>query len=315
VQKGNTPIGYFEIQNVQIENNGIKEVKNIKAYSSETKLINKKIYLTEGVFKFVNDADPTKGILNIIVNKTKSWTIGYVDPVLINKERYFDIVDTNIYELMLNKIQETYECAFIFDTINKQINAYALDNFGNDSPIIISLQNILKDASIEELSNEIATRLNLYGDNEISIRDVNFGNTYIDNFSYFKNLRFMSQSLIDALNSYDVLVASYSTTYTNYLNSLYSLQSQLVTANADLLVLQGELSALLVQESYLQSQNQSTSSIKVQIVNKQAEITTKQNQINSLNSNINAVNVNIDSIVIELLFKYQIFYFIINILY
>lgn len=297
VQKGTTPIGYFEIQNVQIENDGIKEAKNIKAYSAETKLINKKIYLTEGVFKFVNDANPSSGIMNVIISKIKSWTIGYIDPVLINKERYFDIADTNIYELMVNKIQETYECVFIFDTINKQINAYALDNFGNDSPIIISLQNILKDASVEELSEEIVTRLHLYGDNEISIRDINFGNDFIDNFSYFKNSRFMSDSLINALNAYDVLVASYSTTYTNYLNSLYSLESQLVVAESDLLILQGELTALLEQKSYLQSLGQSTTSIQVQINNKQIEVNTKTNQINSLQSNINSVNASIDEIV------------------
>ena len=45
-----------------------------------------------------------------------------------------------------------------------------------------------------EVSEDVVTRLNLYGDNEMTIRDVNFGNTFIQNFAYFKNTRFMSQS-------------------------------------------------------------------------------------------------------------------------
>lgn len=295
--QGETEVGYFEIQNPQTQNNGLKEVKNVKALSSEIKLIGKKIYLTDGVFKFYDDFNINNGILNFVVSKIKGWTIGYVDPVLINKERYFDIADTNVYEFLMNTVQETFECAFIFDTINKRINAYSLENFGESSPIIVSLNNIIKDADVEELSDEIVTKLHLYGENGVTVRDINFGQDFIVNYDYFKTTEFMSQELIDALDDYDSLISSYSTTYSGYLTSLNSLYSQLVTAQSDLAILEDELLSLIEQKSYLQSIGQSTSSIQTQINNKQSQINTRENQITSIEANINSIEGNIDSII------------------
>ena len=294
VKKGTEDIGYFEIQNPEISNDGVSEVKSITALSAEIKLIHKKIFLTEGVFKLTNDADPSKGILNVITSLAPSWNIGYIDFELINQQRYFDIVDSNVYELLINQIQDTFECVIVFDTMAKTINAYALDNYGTETRIIISLRNLLQSARRSEVSENIVTRLHLYGDNEMTVRDINFGQTYIQNFGYFKNTRFMSQSLITALNNYETLVNNNKTTYSNYLASLQTLNATLVTQESDLLILQGELEGLEIQKAYLQSIGSSTTTIQTQINNKQAEITTKTNQINSTKSSINAVNSSID---------------------
>jgi len=297
IQKGDTNIGYFEIQNPQIVNDGMSEKKNVKVYAEEIKLIGKKVYLTEGVFKIQDDINPENGILNLVTSISKSWDIGYVDPALVNKERYFDIADTNIYELLMNQTQTTFECVFIYDTTNKLINVYALENFGNESKIIMSLDNILETASVEEISDEIVTRLHLYGDNEITVRDINFGNDYIQNFSYFKNTKFMSQSLIDVLDDYDVLQDSYSATYTNYLASLSVLEGDLVDANSDLLILEGELTSLQEQKSLLISIGGDIAAINIEIANKQSDINLKENEINSLQNSIDSINNSIDTII------------------
>lgn len=296
VKQLDTPIGYFEIQDAPISTDGVSEVKNVSTLSAEIKLIHKKIFLTEGVFKLQNDANPTSGILNVITSLAPSWNIGYIDFELINKQRYFDIVDSNVYELLINQIQDTFECVVIFDTNNKTINAYALSNFGEDSKIILSLDNVLESAKKSETSSDIVTRLHLYGSNELTVRDINFGQPWVQNYGYFKNTRFMSQSLITALNNYDIVVNNNTTTYNNYLASLQTLNGQLVTANADLLTLENELKSLLEQRAYLQSINQSTSSIQIQINNKYIEIATKNGQISSITSTINSIYTNINSL-------------------
>ena len=300
LKQGDTDIGYFEIQNPSISNDGVSEVKNINTLSAEVKLIRKKIYLTSGVFKLQNDGNPQTGLLNIITSLAPSWNIGYIDFSLINKQRYFDITESNVYELLLNQVQDTFECVIIFNTIDKTINAYALENFGDDSRINLSLNNVLEQATRSEMSEDIITRLHLYGGNDLTVRDINFGNTFVQNFGYFKNTRFMSQNLITALNNYETLVNNNKTIYSGYLSTLQTLNSQLITYNADLLTLNGELTSLLEQRSYLQSFGQSTTSLNTQINNKYIQIATKTSQINSTQSSINSVNSNIDSLLTTL---------------
>lgn len=303
IQQLNTVIGYFEIQSTQTDNDGIKEIKNVKCYSIEVKLINKQLYLTTGTFKLVNNSDPTKGLLNIIVGKSQSWSIGNIDSSLLSKERYFDISATNILELMLNQMQTSYECVFEFDTVNNLINAYALSNFGRQSPINISLNNLIKTANVEVLSSEAVTRLYLYGDNEISVYDVNLGQPFIQNFNFYKNTRFMSQGLINALDAYDAKVASYQTQYTSYISQLNTLNAQLETYQNDLLILQNELATLQKAKSYAESIQQSLVAINAQIASKNAEISAKQSQINSVNNQIASINLSINSIITVLLMK------------
>lgn len=302
IKQGDTPIGYFEMQNPSTSNDGVSEVKEISALSAEIKLVRKKIFLTSGVFKLQDDFNPEKGLLNIITSLAPSWSIGYIDFELINKQRYFDIVETNVYELAINDIQNSFECVVIFDTVDKTINAYSLPNFGDDSRIILSLNNLLERAVRSEVSEDIVSRLHLYGGNDLTVRDINFGNTFVQNFGYFKNTRFMSQSLITALNNYETLVNNNRTTYSNYLSTLQTLNSQLITYQSDLLILEGELTSLLEQRAYLQSFGQSTSSLQTQINNKYVQIATKNSQINSTQSSINSVNSNIDTLLNNLSF-------------
>jgi hypothetical protein len=161
----------------------------------------------------------------------------------------------------------------------------------------LSLDNLIEKSTNVEMSDDIVTRLHLYGANELTVRDVNFGNTYIQNFDYFKNTKFMSQGLIDALDNYEALIDSRRATYNNYLSQLSTLNSTLITQESDLLILKGELQSLLEQRAYLQSINQSTSSLQVQINNKQSEVNTKQNQVNSTEVSINSVQNAIDSLI------------------
>ena len=303
LMQGDNEIGLFEIQNPIIKNDGVKEFKNITTLSYEIKLINKKMYLTEGTFRFFDDINIENGIINTVFKDVKSWSIGYIDPVLINKERYFDISDTNIYQLLVGQIQETFECIFIFNTINKTVNAYGLEGFGNTSPIIVSMDNIIQDANVEEISDEIVTKLHLYGENDLTIRDINYGQDSIVNYSYFKNTDFMSQSLIDAIDTHDILVDSASVTYSGYLSTLSVLNAQLIVVESDLSILENEMTSLMEQRSYLQSINQSTTSIQTQIDNKQIVINTKQNDkttiLSNMLSNQNAINAIVQTISME----------------
>jgi hypothetical protein len=297
IQQQNVDIGYFEIQNVATTNDGISEIKDVQCYSAEIKFINKHLYLTADVFKLINNADPTKGVLNTIVAISPSWSIGHIDDSLINLERYFDVTDTNIYDFMINTVQTTYECVFVFDTINKQINAYTFANFGAESPIIVSLDNIVNSAKIETVTNEIVTRLHLYGDGDLTVRGVNFGNDFIDNIAFFMTTDFMSQGLIDAMTSYNALVAANQAQYATLLSELSTYETQLIVEDGTMATLQAELTSLQAQLAYLQSISGDTSSVQASITSTLSQINSEQNIIDSLNNSITATNNSIDAMI------------------
>ena len=104
--------GYFEIQEPGIDSDGIKEIKNITAYSSEYTLSQK--YIENFIINnpdiegnigggdpsseevddrvvFYSTDDVTHSLLHLATQKAYGWKIGYVDPTLALQSRSFEI--------------------------------------------------------------------------------------------------------------------------------------------------------------------------------------------------------------------------------
>ena len=136
--------GYFEIQDPEIVSDGIREVKNVTAYSLEYNLSQKYledfnvntgendsievIYANGGAIVPVtlyNEHDHGLSLLNLILEKIYSWRIGHVDESLKNLGRTFEISRTSVYDFIIQDICEKFNCFAVFDTINNTINLYA----------------------------------------------------------------------------------------------------------------------------------------------------------------------------------------------
>ena len=137
--------GYFEIQDPEIVSDGIKEIKNVTAYSLEYRLSQK--YLED--FKIntgdadsleviasggspnvipitlLNDIHKDLSLLDLTLEKIYDWTIGYIDPSLKSMSRQFEISRASVYDFIVQDICEKFNCYAIFDTINNKINLYA----------------------------------------------------------------------------------------------------------------------------------------------------------------------------------------------
>lgn len=137
--------GYFEIQDPEIVSDGIKEVKNVTAYSLEYTLSQK--YLEElkintgevdsmevvyadahktsiKPITLLND-NPELSLLDLALEKIYGWKIGHVDPSLKTMGRTFDISRTSVYDFIVQDICDNFNCFAVFDTINNTINLYA----------------------------------------------------------------------------------------------------------------------------------------------------------------------------------------------
>ena len=136
--------GYFEIQDPEIVSDGIKEVKNITAYSLEYTLSQKYleefnvntgdnnslevIYSNGGVIVPVtlyNQANPNLSLLNVILEKIYGWSIGHVDESLKTMSRIFEISRVSVYDFIVQEICDKFNCFAVFDTVDNTINLYA----------------------------------------------------------------------------------------------------------------------------------------------------------------------------------------------
>ena len=145
--------GYFEIQEPEVVNDGIMEVKNITANSLEYTLSQKYLenfkintgevdsvevmYAENNEIKdsdgnilitpvtLYNQTVPSLSLLHLVLEKIYGWKIGHVDASLRTVSRSFDISRGSVYDFITQDICEKFNCFIVFDTIENTINIYA----------------------------------------------------------------------------------------------------------------------------------------------------------------------------------------------
>ena len=205
-------IGWYKIHvETNIENTGIS--KNITANSLECTLCNKRLIdfecntgeiLYDDYVKtiFYDPANPKGSLLNRVLNVAPSWSVGHVDATLANKQRSFDEDDVDVYSFLTGDVSEAFNCLFIFDTFNMTINAYDLDNYGDDTNIYVSMDNIAQSMTETIDENSIITCYRVNGGDGIYINEVNPNSTNkIYNFEYY--LPEMKESIQNKVKAYN----------------------------------------------------------------------------------------------------------------
>lgn len=135
---------------------------------------------------FYNPGNPNKSLLNRVLNVAPSWSVGHVDSSLANKQRTFDIDDTDVYSFLTGDVSEAFNCLFIFDTFNQTVSAYDLDNYGEDTSIYVSMDNLAQSMTKSIDENSIITCYWVTRNDDVDISEVNpNGTRKIYNFEYF----------------------------------------------------------------------------------------------------------------------------------
>lgn len=137
--------GYFEIQNVEIVSDGIKEAKQIESNSLEYTLSTKYLedfYINQGTVESLevlnaddidnivpitlyNPSMPHLSLMHLVLEKIYGWSIGHVDDQLKAMSRQFEIDRMSVYDFIMNEVCDKFNCYMSFDTINNIINIYA----------------------------------------------------------------------------------------------------------------------------------------------------------------------------------------------
>ena len=205
-------IGWYKIHvDANIEDTGIS--KSITANSLECTLCNKRLIdfecnsgeiLYDDYVKtiFYDPINPKGSLLNRVLNVAPSWSVGHVDASLANKQRSFDEDDIDVYSFLTGDVSEAFNCLFVFDTFNMTINAYDLDDYGEDTNIYISIDNLAQSMTESIDENSIITCYRVNGGDGIYINEVNPNSTNkIYNFEYY--LPEMEESIQNKVKAYN----------------------------------------------------------------------------------------------------------------
>ena len=219
------------------------------------------------------DGIDTSGSITYIPGWTRTSVIpGQTAPypeydTIGNRSRSFDISDKTVYDFLITDVEEAYGCVFYFDTVEKKILVYDPNEVIVNTNIFISHDNLIKELNIEEVTDELATSLNVVGGNSLDIRYINpLGTDNIYRFNYFKDTSWMSQGLISAIDAWEDKVTSSSAAYANYTRLMVDeidtqeyYQGWVETYSGSLVVLEKELEVLTAN-------GQDTSEVEAQIV-------------------------------------------------
>lgn len=290
-------IGQFILMNPKETGDGIKKIKSCRAYSLEYEFTFKKITLENGTYNFWNPTTPDSTLLGMILELMPSWSVGSVDSSLIGKYRTFEVNEENLYNFIKSTAQQSYNCIFDFDTYNRRVNVKDVSSSVPVNPVYISFDNLAKEVTLEENTEDIITRLDVNGADGVTIRDVNpSGTNQIINLDYFMTTDNFDSALINKYYAWKSTYTSYQKQYYN-ISIEYGLQSmRKATANAELTELQGELTSLEnIQAVVIQSiakglMGQSDlNKANKDIADKQKEIKSKEDEISSIEVEMSSI--------------------------
>lgn len=194
--------GYFVIYDYKKSYENKVFSKEITAYSGEFLLNNKGVNLTfitspddstktySKSYKFWEEidrySDNPVSLLGNLFLVAPQWSIGYVSSSLINQYRSFDETTDGLYGFLTNTVSESYSALFVFDFDEYIVNVYDTNEVIKRTDVILTFNNLIQNAEIEELNNDIYTVLNVKGAENLSIARINpIGTKQIFKLDYY----------------------------------------------------------------------------------------------------------------------------------
>ncbi|MEK5036292.1 phage tail spike protein [Paenibacillus sp. FSL R7-0302] len=280
--------------------------KNVRSFSEIS--INMTTVLSGGTTIDINTGQPREVVG--ILNNTR-WKVGYIDAAFDVKYRSFEFSSTTVLDALF-QVAETFNALIIWDTENRKIEFHNAENYGVDRGLSLSYGHYLQSLTRESKSDEMVTRLKVFGKEGMSIQDVNLtGQNYIEDYSYFmypfqrdtsKNVishsDYMSDALCHAILDYTAYLQGKQGTFSALKQQVEKFQVTLTEKNNDLSKLKEELKYI---DNELDSFNAKGDSVSAaaEVVKKdakQAEIVTKQGEITAAQSNVVVAQSSVQSL-------------------
>lgn len=277
---------------------------NVKAFSLGYELKGKRVY------QFKEDAiNATEALTKLL--KPTIWTIGTIDPLFDEMFRSFDIEVSNVLDCIV-QLGETYGALIEWDTINRKISLKNMTTHGRFRGMTVDYGRFLQSIKRTRTTDEMVTRLWIYGKDGLSINSVNpTGAHYIENFDFFmypferdenrnviRSSYFMSDELCHAILDHQIIVDQNAPLITSLYEEQAPLITEYVTMESQLLGLQSELAII---EELLDiakaSENEELIEQRTEERNaKESQITAFQLEMGAVKGQIDTLQAQIDSL-------------------
>ncbi|MCY8549291.1 phage tail protein [Bacillus haynesii] len=225
---------------------------NVTAYSLGYELKSKRIS------DYEMESGNAVEVLDDLLEET-IWAKGEIDPMFESIYRTFESgEDSNILEC-IKKWAETYGGLLEWDTENRKVSLKDIRENGRFKGGIINYGKFLKSLKRSRTTDELVTRLWVYGSEDLTIHSVNpTGQGYIEDFSYFmypfemdsngvvkKSSYYMSDDLCKAIISHKALVEANAPEITAINKELSEKRTELIIEQSSLNGLNQELENIL----------------------------------------------------------------------
>ena len=306
-------LGYFIIDDVSSEDIDVDGhgSKTIGAKSVQYELSSKIVDYINDVLPFYDSTGTSDKIsfMELMLEYMPGWTFS-CDIELEARYRSIEITKQTALDVLYSTASEAYQCIFDFDFLTRHIHATAISTLTKDgnpvkkTDIYLSFDNVMNGLSLKENSDNVKTKLYVYGQ-DLDIRQVNpLGTAYIVNLDYFKTPEWMDETLIEAVDSWEEKVENIKQDYAGYLSGLSSLRRDLTALEADLVTLEGKkaeydnIISAKIEGGYTSGQYTkeyrdavaSAASFANQISAKKTEIEMKETEIAAAIDRIKSVN-------------------------
>lgn len=257
----------------------------------------------------------SKSLTEIIYDilKETNWKIGYVDGYFDTKIRSHEIDQSTVLQAMYD-LAEKFNAVIIWDTRNLTISMYNPSNIGMNKGLRLKPGKYLESFSLTDNSEEVVTRLKLYGQDGLTIRKLTpTGANYLEDFSWFlhpferdgkgkvlKSSDYMSDSLAIALEDYNLLLANLQGQFNTLLQQLLSKQDEIQIESQRLSVLLSDLAQLLDERDvYNSAGDGDINDINNRINAKESEISASESFLSRLVAEEKSIQANIDSLRVQ----------------
>ena len=289
--------------------------KNIRSYKADAVKLSEIVSVT-GYYRsttITTDGIPvittvhTDGIL-----KETAWSLGeHPDEILNPVYRSFEVSVKTKYDFIL-EIAEKFNLIAKFDSVNRKINFYTINEYGIDKGFRITDIKYLR-TIVQNIDSEFfCTRLKVYGKEGLTINSINpSGQSYIENYSTFlfpfqrnettreiiTRSDYMSDELCHKLLDYQILLLQNKDGFATYLAQLTALQIELTALTNELREFEDQMATI---DDNIETEQNAGHSITIAStaypiplatlkLNKQLEIDNKKDEIIAKNVEITDV--------------------------
>lgn len=124
------------------------------------------------------------------------------------KYRTFEQGTQKWLTFLRENVESAYNVVFDFDTYNRWLYCYSINEVGEHTGIKLTYQNYLEEMQIEPEYDKVVSKLWVTSEN-CQIADVNpIGTNYIYDFSYFVNNGLLTEECCKALERYEAVISS-----------------------------------------------------------------------------------------------------------